>query len=127
MNLPGRRIEVCLEQDLRERDFRVVPLLYRHRQNTGIVFRLHDQVHAYLNQCVHMPRRLNCERDTIFSDDGAFLRCSMHGIVYDPVSGASISTMCHGEQLHRIRLTFSNDRIYIDDKRVRPNPDNEAG
>ncbi len=115
-----RRIRVCRQQDLGERQFRVVPILYSDIAHSSIVFRLHDRVQAYLNQCVHMPRRLDCERDTIFSDDGQHLRCSMHGIVYDPLSGASISTMCHGEKLQAIRLSVENDVIYLDDKRVSP-------
>ena len=126
MRLRDRKIAVCPLQALGEREFRVVPILFRDQPHSGVVFRLRDQVHAYLNQCVHMPRRLNCERDTIFNDDGTHLRCSMHGIVYHPESGESISTLCHGERLQRIRLSLSNDMIYLDDKRVRAQPESST-
>lgn len=116
-----RKIRVCSLSELKERDFREIPILYRDEPHTGIVFRLNNQVHAFLNQCVHMPRCLNCERDSIFNEEGTHLRCSMHGIVYDPESGASESTMCHGEQLQRIKLTFQDDSVYLDDKRVKAN------
>jgi nitrite reductase/ring-hydroxylating ferredoxin subunit len=118
MHQPERRIAVCREDELDEREFRVIPVRYRGQAHSAILFRLQGRVQAYLDQCVHMPRRLNCERDTIFSEDGDFLRCSMHGIVYDPQSGASISTLCNGERLQRIRIALIEGTICLDDKRI---------
>lgn len=115
-----KRIEICSEETLKEQSFLAVPILYRNQPESGIVFRLHGQVYAYLNRCVHMPRRLNCERNTIFDDTGNHLRCSMHGIVYDPCTGESISTMCNGEKLTRIKVSRLQGKIYFDDKRVKP-------
>ena len=112
------RFEICRQSDLDEGAFREVAIRYRDIPYSSIVFRLQDKVYAYLNQCVHMPRRLNCERHTIFDAKGDHLRCSMHGIVYDPARGESISTLCNGERLTPIKLSFSGEQIYFDDKRV---------
>ena len=65
-----------------------------------------------------MPRRLNCERDVIFDDTGNYLRCSMHGIIYDPETGRSQSSMCNGEKLQALKVIEEDACVYINDKRV---------
>jgi nitrite reductase/ring-hydroxylating ferredoxin subunit len=109
---------VCPSADLKERGFVSIDVRYRGRPHSAIVFRYEANVYAYLNQCVHMPRRLDCERDTIFDADKALLRCSMHGIVYRPESGESLSTLCHGERLTALRVEEAGDRIVLRDKRL---------
>ena len=115
-----RRLPVCDSAQLAERGFLIVELRYRDDPHTGIVFRFCGKVYAYLNQCVHMPRPLNCQRDTIFDAEQGLLRCSMHGIVYDPETGESLSVLCQGERLRPLKLVEEEGRIYIQDKRVMP-------
>ncbi|MGD2117355.1 MAG: Rieske 2Fe-2S domain-containing protein [Chromatiales bacterium] len=117
---PEKQLRVCTSQALAEKQFLIVDLQYKGAAHSGIVFRFHGQAYAYLNQCVHMPRRLNCERDTVFDDKQEKLRCSMHGIVYDPVTGESLSTMCQGEKLQALRIFEDDGYVFIRDKRVRP-------
>ena len=118
--LKRRKVFVCAVEDLQEKQFRLVDLSYRGELHSAIVFRYDGDVFAYLNQCVHMPRPLTCERDTIFDAQANLLRCSMHGIVYDPRSGESLSTMCQGERLQALRLEELEGKIFISDKRVEP-------
>ena len=113
-----RKFRICSNSELGEKEYRVIPLHYKKQPHTGILFRFNQQLYAYVNQCVHMPRHLDCEANTIFNETGNLLRCSMHGIVYQPETGESISSMCNGEKLQAIRLKIHNDIIYIDDKRV---------
>ena len=75
---------------------------------------------AYRNLCVHMPRRLDGEKDMIFDDTGQNLRCSMHGILYDPMTGASMSTICNGEKLTRVKVQEDDEGVWISDRRVEP-------
>lgn len=114
------RLLVCPSGELAEKAYVIQRLLYAGKPHSGIVFRFNGKVYAYLNQCVHMPRRLNCEQDAVFDKQGKLLRCSMHGIVYQPETGASLSTMCEGERLTALRLTEADGNIYISDKRVAP-------
>jgi len=86
-----------------------------------LIFRSSGKVYAYLNRCVHMPRTLDCEQEGVFDSTGHLLRCSMHGIVYDPETGASLSTLCNGQHLTAIRLVQDEKQsIWIRDKRVKP-------
>lgn len=67
-----------------------------------------------------MPRELDCENDMIFDETGQYLRCSMHGIVYDPLTGESLSTLCNGQRLTSVRVMEDETGIWIKDRRLRP-------
>jgi nitrite reductase/ring-hydroxylating ferredoxin subunit len=115
-----RSVEICHDLDLHEKSFVTVDLLYKKELKNAIVFRFKNNLFAYLNQCVHMPKALNCQSKTIFDQEQNLLRCSMHGIVYDPETGQSLSTMCHDKKLVPLRVALVNEKIFIDDKRVKP-------
>jgi nitrite reductase/ring-hydroxylating ferredoxin subunit len=118
---PGRdrrRLLVCASTALLDRQHRIVPLLFKQAPHSAIVLRYAGQVYAYLNQCVHMVRRLDCVHDAVFDEQQQHLRCSMHGIVFDPASGESLSVLCAGERLEALRAAEIDGQVYIVDKRV---------
>lgn len=114
-----RKLAVCASTDLGDRQHRIVHLLFKGKKHTAIVLRHAGQVYAYLNQCVHMVRRLDCVHDAVFDEQQENLRCSMHGIVYDPATGESLSVLCSGEKLESLRSAEIDGQIYITDKRVK--------
>ena len=118
MRPKSKWLYVCRCGDLVERKYLTLDLLVDGSPQSIIVFRFKEKTFAYVNRCVHMPRKLNCEKDSIFDDTGNYLRCSMHGIVYDPQTGASQSAMCNGEKLQSLKTVEDNGCIYIDDKRA---------
>ena len=118
-----QRIWVCRTDQLEEGRYSRIEVLYGGEPSSVLVFRFHGECLAYRNLCVHMPRRLDCEKDMIFDDSGQLLRCSMHGIVYDPASGESLSEICMGDKLTPVRLQEDDAGIWIWDKRVKPLPD----
>lgn len=109
---------VCRSGDLREGEHITLDIVYNGELHSSIIFRFNKKTYAYINRCVHMPRKLNCELDDIFDDSGKYLRCSMHGIVYDPETGISQSSMCQGEKLKPLKVVEENGYIYFNDKRV---------
>ncbi|MBK1645706.1 (2Fe-2S)-binding protein [Thiocapsa imhoffii] len=117
--LERRKLLVCPSADLKEHQHRIIPIRFKQAPQSAIVLRFGGQVYAYLNQCVHMVRRLDCMHDGIFDTDQDSLRCSMHGIVYDPTTGASKSVLCAGERLEALRTLEIDGQIYLTDKRVR--------
>lgn len=120
------RIWVCRNEQIAEGHYKRVEVTYGDESSSVVVFRYQGHCLAYRNQCVHMPRRLDCERDMIFDDTGQHLRCSMHGIVYDPTTGESISSICQGEKLTPVKIQEDQDGIWIFDKRVTPATKTEA-
>lgn len=113
-----RKLLVCASDDLAERRHRIIPLLFKNESQSAIVLRYSGEVYAYLNQCVHMVRRLDCMHDAVFDEQQQRLRCSMHGIVFDPASGESLSVLCSGERLEPLRCKEIDGQVYIVDKRV---------
>ena len=116
--LDKRKLLVCASADLADRQHRIIPVLFKHEPQSAIVLRHGGQVFAYLNQCVHMVRRLDCMHDAVFDAEHEHLRCSMHGIVYDPTTGESLSVLCSGERLEPLRSMEIDGQVYLVDKRV---------
>lgn len=81
-----------------------------------ILLRFSGVCYAYINQCVHMPFRLDCESKQIFDQRKNKLKCSMHGIIYDLETGESLSpTMCTGEKLTAVEVVENSAGIWIND------------
>lgn len=112
------RFFVCATTALADGEYRKLRLVFEKRDEECVVLRFEGTVYAYINRCVHMPRRLDCERKHVFDDSGRFLRCSMHGIVYQPQTGASLSTMCEGERLRAVEVYEEGGEIGLADFRV---------
>jgi nitrite reductase/ring-hydroxylating ferredoxin subunit len=119
----NRRLFAALSEDVPNGGYIKCKLLYKGLPDSIIVLRLDGVIRGYRNRCVHMPRELDCEADTVFGGSGFQLRCSMHGIVYDPEDGRSLSTLCFGQKLTVVTLVEEEGAIWITDKRVRPAPD----
>jgi hypothetical protein len=45
----------------------------------------------------------DCEHPSVFDETGNYLRCSMHGIIYDPVDGLCQSEIRAGKFLTRLK------------------------
>ncbi|EIJ41365.1 ferredoxin subunit of nitrite reductase and ring-hydroxylating dioxygenase [Beggiatoa alba B18LD] len=118
MKTPEQWIKVCPSDALIDRRHIIKEVLYDNQPESIIICRFEGQCYAYINRCVHMPKRLNCEHDIIFDLSGKFLRCSMHGIIYTPDTGTSQSTMCNGEQLKAVKVTEKEGMIYLNDKHI---------
>lgn len=93
-------------------------MLFEGRAEECLFVRFDGKVYAYINRCVHMPRRLDGEEDRVFDHTGRYLRCSMHGIVYTPETGTSVSAMCEGDQLRAVDVYEEDGEIGIADFRV---------
>ncbi len=91
---------------------------YRGNPCSAILIRFNGAVYGYLNQCVHMPRALDCEESNIFDESGRYLQCSMHSICYDPVSGESLSEICAGKKLTALKVREEGGCVYLLDKRA---------
>lgn len=120
MSADAPRLPVCRSDELHDGDWIKRRILFEGRSEECLVFRFGGRAYAYLNRCVHMPRALDCEQDMIFDRSGRHLRCSMHGIIYAPESGTSLSVMCEGERLRPVDLVEEDGEIRFADHRVRP-------
>ena len=111
---------VCNVDQLTDGACRRVDVLFKGAADSVFVLRYRGEVRAYRNYCVHMPRTLDCESSHVFDHENGHIRCSMHGIVYSPETGESISDICRGKRLTAVRVIENEQRIYIKDRRVKP-------
>lgn len=112
------KLAVCSSTQLPEGQYLKLYMVFEGRDEECLLVRFKGKVFGYLNRCVHMPRRLDCEKPSIFDETGRYLRCSMHGIVYEPSSGASVSTMCEGERLRAIDVYEEDGKVGLADFRI---------
>ena len=112
------KIAICSSSALADGQYCKLKVVFEGNEDECLLLRFDGKVYAYINRCVHMPRRLDGEESRIFDHSGRFLRCSMHGIVYTPQTGTSLSTMCEGEQLRAIDVYEEAGEIGIVDFRI---------
>lgn len=113
-------IYICPGSLLKEGDCNRIDATFKGEEFSIIVIRYQGKVYSYLNRCVHMPKCLDSEvKNKIFDADKGVLRCSMHGIVYSPETGESLSDICRGEKLTAIRTFEDETGVYVKDKRVK--------
>ena len=112
------KFPVCASEELADGQYQKLQMVFERREEECLVVRFDGKVYAYINRCVHMPRRLDGEENRVFDDSGRFLRCSMHGIVYTPQTGASVSALCEGEQLRAVTVYEEDGEVGIADFRV---------
>jgi len=65
-----------------------------------------------------MQRPLNCQEDAIFDRERQRLRCSMHGFVFEPETGACLSPVCEGQKLQPIKLIEQDGMFSLHDKQA---------
>lgn len=112
------KFPVCASEELADGQYQKLQMVFERREEECLVVRFDGKVYAYINRCVHMPRRLDCEQKKVFDDSGRYLRCSMHGIVYTPETGTSVSAMCEGEQLRALDVYEEDGEVGFVDFRV---------
>ena len=118
---PNLAEPICLASQVPELGKFPFRVNYRGENRAAILIRFKGLVFGYLNQCVHMPKPLDCEQAHIFDESGRYLQCSMHTICYDPKTGEALSEICAGKKLTALKTEEQGDWIYLIDKRARIN------
>jgi nitrite reductase/ring-hydroxylating ferredoxin subunit len=79
---------------------------------TGFVVRYHGKVHAYLNQCAHVPIELDWAEGEFFDSSGLYLMCSTHGAIYLPENGRCAGGPCKGGRLREIAVVEQDRQVF---------------
>ena len=83
-----------------------------------LVFLFRRQVYAYVNDCMHMQKPLNCQQAAIFDAERRWLRCSMHGFIFEPETGVCVSPVCQGQALKAIKVMEQDGVIVFTEKHL---------
>ncbi len=109
---------ICSSQELRSTPYREQGIALKGQPLPALIFMFDGNPYSYVNHCMHMQRRLNCEQDAIFDASGQYLRCSMHGFIFDPKTGACQSPVCFGQRLQALRLEEIDGIVYFSEKHL---------
>jgi nitrite reductase/ring-hydroxylating ferredoxin subunit len=108
----------CTCDELDKADYLTRKIYFKKRSVSAIIFAFEGSAYAYVNHCMHMHRPLNCEQDAIFDESGLYLRCSMHGFIFDPKTGECQSPVCFGQRLQSLRLEEIDGTLYFAEKHL---------
>jgi len=111
-------IAICRGTQVPEAGKHSFSILHQGKPKQAVLIRFKGLVYAYINQCVHMPKALDCEDVNIFDETGQYIQCSMHKICYDPVNGASVSELCSGKKLTALKVKEQGEWVYWLDKKA---------
>jgi len=109
---------ICSRQELQLISYLEQPIIFKGHSTSALVFMFDGQPYSYINHCMHMQRRLNCEQEAIFDTSGQYLRCSMHGFIFDPKTGECQSPVCYGQRLQVLRVQEIDSIIYFAEKHL---------
>ncbi len=99
----------ALEERGRAHSFDV--LQYRQPAR-AFALRFDGQVVAYLNRCAHVPTEMDWQEGEFLDGDKQFIMCSIHGAVYDPLTGRCVTGMCGRMGLTKIEVQERGGQVY---------------
>jgi nitrite reductase/ring-hydroxylating ferredoxin subunit len=105
---------ICSSQELVDagQGFRFVVKRYE-REVPAFAIRFHGRVHAYLNECGHVPAELDWQPGEFFDDSKLYLICSIHGALYAPESGRCLGGRCQGKGLKPLKIQEIDGQIFL--------------
>ncbi|HMT79001.1 MAG TPA: Rieske 2Fe-2S domain-containing protein [Azonexus sp.] len=84
------------------------------REVPAFVIRFQGRVHAYINECGHVPAELDWQPGEFFDDSKLYLICSIHGALYAPESGRCLGGRCQGKGLRPLRVQEIDGQIFLE-------------
>lgn len=78
----------------------------------AFALRFEGQVVSYLNRCAHVPTEMDWQEGEFLDGDKQFIMCSIHGAVYDPLTGRCVTGMCGRAGLTKIEVGEREGKVY---------------
>jgi nitrite reductase/ring-hydroxylating ferredoxin subunit len=88
-------------------------IVWRKRLANGFIINLGGYYYAYVNYCVHAGAPLDWWPNEFFTEDRRYLKCGVHGSLYDPVTGKCAGGPCTGGSLAPLPVQISNGRVIV--------------
>ncbi len=82
------------------------------RELECFVVRYAGRLHAFVNECRHVPMTMDWVENQFFTEDGAYLLCPTHGAMYLPDSGECIAGPACGKSLFRVPLVERDGAVW---------------
>jgi nitrite reductase/ring-hydroxylating ferredoxin subunit len=120
--MDARRIVVCRADALAENQTVKFRLGNGKDARPGFVIRHRGEIHAYRNECRHIPMEMDWVENRFLSRDGCYLQCATHGALYEIASGLCIDGPPAGERLHRLEVEVCDGDVVVSTAIDAPHP-----
>jgi nitrite reductase/ring-hydroxylating ferredoxin subunit len=111
--LPRTPLALCGSGELVEKGNAFVFDVLRFREPArAFALRFDGQVVAYLNRCLHVPTEMDWQPGEFLDSGREFIMCSIHGAVYEPLTGRCAGGPCGRGQLAVIEVFERDGRVY---------------
>lgn len=79
----------------------------------GFVVRYHGELRAYLNSCPHAGLPLNFKPHEFFAPHAELLQCTVHGALFEPLSGECVAGPCIGQNLRTLEVALEDGQVWL--------------
>jgi nitrite reductase/ring-hydroxylating ferredoxin subunit len=79
----------------------------------GFVIRHVGVLHAYRNECRHVPMTMDWVENRFLSRDGCWIQCATHGARYEIATGLCVDGPPAGLHLHRLPVAVEDGNIVV--------------
>jgi nitrite reductase/ring-hydroxylating ferredoxin subunit len=73
-----------------------------------------DAIMIYVNACPHLGVPLDWAPDRFLSTDGRHIVCSMHGALFEVMTGLCLHGPCAGDRLESVSFEIVDGEILVD-------------
>lgn len=106
-------LPLCSSETLQERGRAHTFDVQQYREPArAFALRFDGQVVAYLNRCAHVPTEMDWQEGEFLDGDKQYIMCSIHGAVYDPLTGRCVTGMCGRMGLTKIEVQEREGVVY---------------
>jgi len=78
-----------------------------------ILYRLGDEVRAWLNVCPHAGRRLDWAPGQFLKSKDGYLVCAAHGASFELDRGDCIAGPCRGDALRAVQVQLRDGEVWL--------------
>lgn len=106
-------LPLCASSALAERGVaHVFDVLHYREPARAFALRYDGRVVAYLNRCLHVPTEMDWQLGEFLDADREYIVCSIHGAVYEPLSGRCAGGPCGRGRLTPIEVFERDGQVY---------------
>ena len=106
-------IVVCSADDLGEGQTAKFRIGKGRKAREGFVIRHGGVLHAWRNECRHIPVTLDWVENRFLSRDRCWIQCATHGALYAIDTGLCVSGPPAGESLHRLPVEVRDGQVVV--------------
>lgn len=107
------RILVCRDDALGEHETAKFSVGQGRHRWEGFVIRHRGQLHAWRNECRHVPMTMDWVENRFLSRDGCWIQCATHGALYEIDTGLCVAGPPSGKSLKRLAVEVEDGNIVV--------------